>query len=112
MASSNKIRVLTGDKHLSLGTLRQNLDVFDQHDDAVLNEALASAGLFSLQEELEGTKLTLDTDISSGGNNLSVGERQIIALARALVRHSKILILDEGKFLILQYLLCHSDIYG
>ncbi|KAF5323760.1 hypothetical protein D9619_012892 [Psilocybe cf. subviscida] len=78
------------------GTLRKNLDPFDQHDDAVLNKALSSAGLFSLQEELEGTKLTLDADISSGGSNVSVGERQIIALARAFVRHSKILILDEA----------------
>lgn len=88
------------------GTLRANLDLFGQHDDAFLNEALDSAGLFSLHEDLDGTKLTLDTEISSGGNNLSLGERQIIALARALVRPCKILILDEGEFLCLEHPSC------
>jgi ABC-type multidrug transport system fused ATPase/permease subunit len=79
------------------GTLRRNLDPFEQHDDATLNAALRAAGLFSLQTETDEARLTLDSDISGGGNNLSVGQRQIIALARAMVRNSKLLILDEGK---------------
>jgi ABC-type multidrug transport system fused ATPase/permease subunit len=73
------------------------LDPFEQHDDATLNAALRAAGLFSLQTEDDEARLTLDSDISGGGNNLSVGQRQIIALARAMVRNSKLLILDEGK---------------
>ena len=80
-----------------VGTLRRNLDPFEQYDDATLNDALRSAGLFSLQEELEEARLTLDSNIASGGSNLSVGQRQIIALTRAIVRGSKLLILDEGE---------------
>ncbi|KAF7296042.1 Multidrug resistance-associated ABC transporter [Mycena kentingensis (nom. inval.)] len=77
------------------GTLRYNLDPFGEYDDVLLNAALRSSGLSALQTKSE-TPLTLDTEISSGGGNISFGERQIIALARAVVRESKLLILDEA----------------
>ena len=81
------------------GTLRYNLDPFDEHDDATLNAALRSSGLYAASSESGESRLGLDSNIASGGANLSVGQRQILALARAIVRSSKLLILDEGEFL-------------
>ncbi|KAI0633973.1 P-loop containing nucleoside triphosphate hydrolase protein [Trametes polyzona] len=78
------------------GTLRQNLDPFSEHDDCILNDALRSAGLHNIQTEGDRSRITLDTAIAGGGANLSVGQRQVLALARAIVRRSKLLILDEG----------------
>ncbi|KAF9567104.1 hypothetical protein CPC08DRAFT_733223 [Agrocybe pediades] len=94
-ALRSSITIIPQVPELMSGTLRQNLDPFDQYDDASLNDALKSAGLFSLQEGMDGNRLVLDSPISAGGNNLSVGQRQIIALARAMMRGSKLLIFDE-----------------
>lgn len=85
------------DLYVSPGTLRYNLDPFEEYDDASLNAALKSSGLYATQSDSGDGRLTLDSDISSGGSNVSVGQRQIIALARAIIRSSKLLILDEGE---------------
>ena len=73
------------------------MDPFGEYDDATLNDALRAAGLFSLQKDDDEDRITLDSSIAAGGSNLSVGQRQVLALARAIVRGSKLLILDEGN---------------
>ncbi len=68
------------------GTVRQNLDPFGESDDAALNAALRSAGLGAIQAEGDDAYIGLDTSVAPGGSNMSVGQRQILALARAIVR--------------------------
>ncbi|KIK54607.1 hypothetical protein GYMLUDRAFT_48525 [Collybiopsis luxurians FD-317 M1] len=95
-ALRSQITIIPQIPELISGSLRENLDPFQENDDLTLNQALASAGLDALQEGLpERDKITLDTMVSSGGNNFSLGQRQILALARAIARRSKLLILDE-----------------
>ncbi|KAI0782154.1 P-loop containing nucleoside triphosphate hydrolase protein [Abortiporus biennis] len=96
-ALRSNITVIPQVPELLSGTVRQNLDPFSQYDDPVLNDALRASGLFSSQTADENeNSITLETQISGGGGNLSIGQRQILALARAVVRQSKLLILDEA----------------
>ena len=104
----NRIGVLTS--AIDSGTLRSNLDPFGLHDDARLWDALRRSYLVEDTKRIDGDedqggsgsttpttpRFTLDSSIEAGGSNLSIGQRSMVSLARALVKDGKILILDEA----------------
>ncbi|XP_065580641.1 multidrug resistance-associated protein 1-like [Artemia franciscana] len=87
------LTIIPQDPVLFSGTLRVNLDPFEQHTDEKLWTALELAHLKSFAKSLTAG---LSHEVAEGGENLSVGQRQLICLARALLRKTKILILDEA----------------
>ncbi|CAA7266127.1 unnamed protein product [Cyclocybe aegerita] len=94
-ALRSSITIIPQVPEMLCGSVRQNLDPFNQYDDAQLNNALHASGLSSTSKEV-GHSFTLDSIISSGRDNLSIRQHQILALARAIVRGCKLLILDEA----------------
>ncbi|NXK25049.1 MRP2 protein, partial [Arenaria interpres] len=87
------LTIIPQDPVLFTGTLRMNLDPFDQYTDEEVWKALELAHLKTYVQALPEGLLHL---VSEGGENLSVGQRQLVCLARALLRKAKILILDEA----------------
>ncbi|POM58828.1 Multidrug resistance protein ABC Superfamily [Phytophthora palmivora] len=89
----SKLTIIPQDPMLFSGSLRMNLDPFAEKSDSELYEVLRKV---HLSETVSSWGKGLDYEVAEKGENLSVGQRQLLCIARALIRDSKVIVMDEA----------------